>query len=319
MTGTVLANGAGGYLHGGDRVSIVRSRFTGGLVEATTGGAATGRGAGLEVRDAAVAITRSRVSGNQIKAAGGTGAGTARGGGLLAIDTVSVGVTKTTVAGNVAHAQGAGGTESTGGGIEVSGTPAKLRLRASTVSGNLARAPGAQARGGGLLLDTGGPYSLVNSTVAGNRVTGNTARGGGIDSAAALTLTNATVARNAAKIGGGLYVEQGTATLRGSILGLNTAPDGPDCSQNVASAGRNLVAKTSGCSFAAKQTDKRNRAPKLGKLRSRGGPTKTISLLSGSPALNAIPKAACAVTRDQRGVKRPQGRRCDIGAFERKR
>ncbi len=49
-----------------------------------------------------------------------------------------------------------------------------------------------------------------------------------------------------------------------------------------------------------------------------GGPTRTIKLLKGSPALNAIPKAACTVKRDQRGVKRPQEKRCEIGAWERK-
>ena len=32
--------------------------------------------------------------------------------------------------------------------------------------------------------------------------------------------------------------------------------------------------------------------------------------------MNAIPVAACDVNKDQRGVKRPQGNRCDIGAFE---
>jgi hypothetical protein len=65
-------------------------------------------------------------------------------------------------------------------------------------------------------------------------------------------------------------------------------------------------------------TDKRNVAPKLGSLGSNGGPTHTIPLLAGSPALSAIPAAQCAVPRDQRGVKGPQGPRCDIGAFERK-
>ena len=33
---------------------------------------------------------------------------------------------------------------------------------------------------------------------------------------------------------------------------------------------------------------------------------------------NAIRPASCAVDVDQRGVHRPQGKRCDIGAFERR-
>ncbi|MDQ3928109.1 MAG: Ig-like domain-containing protein, partial [Chloroflexota bacterium] len=58
-------------------------------------------------------------------------------------------------------------------------------------------------------------------------------------------------------------------------------------------------------------------------MANNGGPTQTIALTTDSPALNAIPKgqSGCAtttdrVTTDQRGVKRPQGEGCDIGAFE---
>jgi hypothetical protein len=51
-------------------------------------------------------------------------------------------------------------------------------------------------------------------------------------------------------------------------------------------------------------------------------PPKTIALLAGSPAINAIPEGenGCAteITTDQRGVSRPQGSGCDIGAFEKK-
>jgi hypothetical protein len=60
-------------------------------------------------------------------------------------------------------------------------------------------------------------------------------------------------------------------------------------------------------------------------LANNGGPTQTIALLRGSPALNAIPKGqnGCAtatdrIATDQRGVKRPQGKKCDIGAYEKK-
>jgi hypothetical protein len=51
---------------------------------------------------------------------------------------------------------------------------------------------------------------------------------------------------------------------------------------------------------------------RLGVLGDNGGPTKTIRLLSGSPAIGAA--LSCPI-RDQRGVERPsQG--CDSGAFE---
>src|SRR5439155_20515876 len=108
-------------------------------------------------------------------------------------------------------------------------------------------------------------------------------------------------------------------TSTSTILALNTAPGGPDCAIELDSGGYNLVGKISGCLFHKKPTDKVSVAdPKLGPLAANGGPARTVALLTGSPALNAIPSSACTVTIDQRGVPRPQGTRCDIGAYERK-
>jgi hypothetical protein len=53
----------------------------------------------------------------------------------------------------------------------------------------------------------------------------------------------------------------------------------------------------------------------LGPLADNGGPTWTHALLAGSPALDAADDSVCPST-DQRGVARPQGSNCDIGAFE---
>jgi hypothetical protein len=55
--------------------------------------------------------------------------------------------------------------------------------------------------------------------------------------------------------------------------------------------------------------------PKLGPLAANGGPTKTMALLAGSPAIDGI-AVPCGTTPDQRGVARPQGRGCDAGAYE---
>jgi hypothetical protein len=60
--------------------------------------------------------------------------------------------------------------------------------------------------------------------------------------------------------------------------------------------------------------------PLLGPLQNNGGPTKTHALLPGSPAIDAGNDAVCAADPvnglDQRGVARPQGASCDIGAYE---
>ena len=55
--------------------------------------------------------------------------------------------------------------------------------------------------------------------------------------------------------------------------------------------------------------------PLLGPLADNGGPTQTMALLAGSPAIDAGSNAHCPET-DQRGIIRPRGLRCDIGAFE---
>lgn len=54
--------------------------------------------------------------------------------------------------------------------------------------------------------------------------------------------------------------------------------------------------------------------PKLGSLADNGGPTRTMLLLAGSPAINAGGDACLAA--DQRGFPRPWGAHCDIGAVE---
>jgi hypothetical protein len=313
---TVNAVGGGMYWETTGGLTILRSRVTNGRAVATTGGTATATGGGLSLAAGPFTVRRTLVAGNRIDATGSSGPSTAIGGGLHARSSANVGLVESTARGNRADSSGPLAA-SAGGGIGV--TFATLALRGSTVSANVAGTPG-QALGGGIYLNAGGPHGITNSTVAGNRANGNTARGGGIDVDTSLVVKAATIARNTAKIGGGIYVEGGTTTLEATILGLNTAPSGSNCSQTLVSAGRNLVASTAGCTFSAVGNDKTNVGPKLGLLRSNGGPTQTIALLAGSPALNAIPKAQCPFARDQRGVKRPQPKngRCDIGAYERK-
>ena len=55
--------------------------------------------------------------------------------------------------------------------------------------------------------------------------------------------------------------------------------------------------------------------PKLGPLADNGGPTLTMALLPGSPAIDAG-NTSLAPATDQRGFPRPAGLAADIGAFE---
>lgn len=82
------------------------------------------------------------------------------------------------------------------------------------------------------------------------------------------------------------------------------------CSAGVTDGGGNLSWPDSTCPGI-------NQDPLLDPagLQDNGGPTKTIALQPGSPGIDAAVLLNCPPT-DQRGVARPYGAGCDIGAFE---
>jgi hypothetical protein len=87
------------------------------------------------------------------------------------------------------------------------------------------------------------------------------------------------------------------------------------------SGGHNLFQDTTGCTITAGTGDISGESPLLGSLADNGGPTQTLALTTG-PALEAGDPAtpgsggnACETT-DQRGLCRPGGTACDIGAYE---
>jgi CSLREA domain-containing protein len=211
-----------------------------------------------------------------------------------------------------------------------------LDLIDSTVSGNVA------GEAGGIRFDDTG--TVTNSTIADNRVTNPGNRpgslagyGGGIDirGTGPVEILNSTITGNRSSDGGGginiapAYLDSlpspipdiidlplGRITLRNSIIAGNTADGAPaDCKKafaTIASMGHNLDGDGS-CRLTA-AGDLPSRAPLVGPLADNGGPTDTVALLTGSPALDAAED--CTAT-DQRGVARPQGASCDIGAYER--
>jgi CSLREA domain-containing protein len=108
-----------------------------------------------------------------------------------------------------------------------------------------------------------------------------------------------------------------TITVHDTIIAKKSGDPGKDCLRSaqgtLTSQGYNLESAND-CGFAA-TGDQTGANPQLGALASNGGPTRTMALTAGTPAVDsADPK--CDVTADQRGVSRPQGPRCDIGAFE---
>ena len=169
---------------------------------------------------------------------------------------------------------------------------------------------------GGGINSYSGTLTLTNSTVSGNSAL---RYGGGILNfgGGTLTLSNSTVSGNSADIaGGGILNDVGTADMVNTIIAGNSAPTSADCSGFLTSIGHNLIGNNSGCGFTVITGDLVNIDSKLGPLQDNGGPTFTHALLPGSPAIDHVPPENCLVTTDQRGVARPQGVACDIGAFE---
>jgi hypothetical protein len=86
------------------------------------------------------------------------------------------------------------------------------------------------------------------------------------------------------------------------------------CGAGSVSEGYNLVDDTS-CNLT-EPTDLVVANAMLGPLQNNGGPTETHDLLPGSPAIDAGSVSCPPPATDQRGVARPQGTACDIGAVE---
>ncbi|MBN2005513.1 MAG: DUF11 domain-containing protein [Anaerolineae bacterium] len=169
-----------------------------------------------------------------------------------------------------------------------------LTLQNSTLTDN-----DAMTAGGGI-YDSGGAVTLQNSTIAYNKAPSGSA----IYQEGALTMTNCTLYRN---WGDGLVV-LGTLNYRNTLI---SSVGGMDCDADYGEIGdniHNLVADgTCDPMFSGD--------PLLGPLADNGGDTQTLMPLPGSLAIEGGDADTCPAT-DQRGVTRPQGFVCDIGAVE---
>lgn len=183
-----------------------------------------------------------------------------------------------------------------------------------TVTNSTFRGNSATDNGGGL-LNGGGTVTVTNSTFYGNSAASG---GGGLyNTGGIVTITNSTFSGNSASSGGGLYNLAGTLELVSSIVA--NSPNGGDCNNNGGNldpAGVNLV-RDGTCGASSDPAHFITADPLLGPLANNGGPTQTLALKKGSPAIDAVTVGPCPPpATDQRGVKRPQGAHCDIGAYE---
>jgi CSLREA domain-containing protein len=282
VASTIAANGQAGIGSFSGSVTVAASTIAGNVT-------------GIGVSATALAVDSTTIRDNGALVTGGSG---------LAITGGSATVRNSTFRGNLGV---------TGAGIRIS--DATVTLTNTTVSGNHA-----SDRGGGILVDAGSGVSnltLDSATVTANVADGNLAIGSG---------------------GGGLYAHaepQGTTLvhLRNTILSGNTDLTGlgPDylCDGPVLTEhGHNLFSPghPASCSLLGDPSGDVVANPQLGALADNGGPTGFVTAthrpLEGSPAIDAGNPAtpgsggdACPIA-DQRGVVRPRGVRCDIGAYE---
>jgi hypothetical protein len=204
------------------------------------------------------------------------------GGGVWNSSTGTVNLSNCAVTGNSAD---------TGGGI--SNSTGTVNIAGCTVSSNSTIGSAAG------VFNDGGRVNVTNSTVSDNFAGIN---GGGIhnNSGGIVMVTNCTVSGNSAlgsggaAVGGGLYNQAGEITVKSSIVALNkVVTAGPDVIGDFISAGFNLIGKRDGSTGFTAATDQTGTIaspldPMLDTagLHENGGPTRTIAILVGSPAID---------------------------------
>jgi CSLREA domain-containing protein len=211
----------------------------------------------------------------------------------------------------------ADGLAQSGGGIINFG---RLRMTRCTLRNNTATfmGGGLNSGGGG---SSGQQVTLTNCTFANNRTQFS---GGALanDASSTMSLTNVTVSGNVTTYAGGF----GGLELGGTVTAVNTIVAGNSrTSDNSpadingsfdASSHHNLIghAGSSGGLSNGVNNNIVGANPLLNALAFNGGPTQTMALSPGSPALHAA--ALGVLSEDQRGISRPQGAGADIGAYE---
>lgn len=261
------------------------------------------------------------------------------GGGIFAVNS-TVTITDSTIRGNRSVRGGGGGVMNMNTGTRQITPMALLRVLRSTIADNVSGDPEIDPLAGGVgggIYNSSGRLEVENSTITGNEAVGffleglgfvpDTGRGGGVASWAQLgdevedtaVIVSSTIAWNAAPSGSQLH-EQTQNDSRMELANTLVAGDGssPNCrgqggQVGFLSRGGNVSSDASPCQLV-QASDRAGVAPGLAAaLADNGGPTATLALLGGSPALGLGEPAWCP-QRDQRGALRRVP--CDAGAVE---
>jgi CSLREA domain-containing protein len=324
--------GSGGAISGGSGSTVIVSKatFSGNTAPTGGGGAIFFPSGSLTITDSTFSANSSKLGG-AISSDGGTVSVTGSsftGNGSTSTDGGAINSSDTAL--TLSNCSFESNTGNEGGAMEVAG--GTVTVTGSTFFDNSAGFYGgafdifpssvvvidkstidqnrASLEGGGI-FNNNSSLTLANSTVWGNLGTnegGGIANGGG----GTVTVVNSTIAGNGGGTGGGISNSSGTVTLKNTIVANSSS--GGNCSGTIANGGGNISYPDATCPGA--KVD-----PLLDVLQDNGGPTSTMSLIPGSPAIDAGNDAICAAAPvnglDQRGITRAgQGSHCDIGAYE---
>ena len=304
-------NGGAIFINGGATLKIASSNFTINKNRAGgAGGAIYSNGANLIIqRDPTQSLGNVSIASNS---AGNGGGAIFALGGQLSVDEIQI---------NNNSSNGSGGA------IVVSGVKPP---NPASISRTYFHDNSSNTNGGAIYLDNFSALNLSASTFTRDRAS---RLGGGVyvDVLSSLNVLNSTF------LGGthreGIVVNSGLAnvvfsTILAANLGTGSTPNlnlsnsilrEVTCASSVHDDGLNLQFQSTSCPGSI-PTMNPDLDPRL--LQNNGGPTPTVALLTGSPAVDAIALGDCVdqdsnpVKTDQRGFGRPAGPACDIGAFE---
>jgi hypothetical protein len=342
LGGALCSLGATGTV---SETEFIANKVTGATIIWTGDGSGAGIGGAMYLSNGLATISRSLLASN-VAFSGANyrfgGKAPARGGAIANFGSLTLIESLIEANSAVATNSGSEGPHGYGGAIDNSG---RLSVLGCTLSFNTVRGGNGGNAGlgsypagngyGGAIHNTG-TFAVTNSTFVHNLAGGGdrlylppgpvgTGNGGAIATFGSMSASHVTVAGNAAtngmgpfgvssnliSLGGGIYASNNAPVLQNAILANNFA--GSNSFGALIDQGNNLSSDNS-CHFTAPGS-LNNTDPRLGPLDDYGGPTPTMALLGGSPAIDAGLAANCVAT-DQRGVARPFGAGCDIGAFE---
>jgi hypothetical protein len=222
-------------------------------------------------------------------------------GGAIGMANSRLTLNNVTIADNKVGAAGAG----------INSGDSILTINNSTFSGNIAG-----DWGGAIYIEN--HYEEQSTTITNSTFSGNVARNGAAvhNWVGGLSITNSTFVGNSTTEATGGDIEGfGPFELKNSLFVRGAS--GSNCSFQPQTVGGVNFSDDGTCGATLATPEALN----LGPLADNGGPTMTHALLDGSVAIDAATDCTDwegqPVATDQRGVKRPQGLACDVGAFER--